>query len=57
MPARLKSKAVNYGMLATLVLSVLAAVVHLKKLHVLAGILFLGFFGAHFFERKQFMFA
>jgi len=47
----------NMGMLASLVLSITAALIHLKKFHVLAGALFLLFFGNHFYERKRFFFA
>lgn len=49
--------AVNLGMLASLVTSMLGIILGLKKLHVAAGILFLAFFGIHIFERRRAMFA
>ena len=52
-----KKAAVNLGMLATLVTSMLGIIFGLKKLHVAAGILFLAVFGIHIFERRQAMFA
>ncbi len=55
-PARVKRNLTNFGMLAALLLSVAAALFDLKKLHILAGIVFLAFFGAHFFERKEYLF-
>ncbi|WP_298433577.1 heavy-metal-associated domain-containing protein [Geobacter sp.] len=56
-PAKVKRKATNFGMLAALLLSVAAAIFDLKKLHILAGIVFLALFGVHFFERKEYLFA
>jgi hypothetical protein len=52
-----KKAAVNLGMLATLVTSMLGIIFGLKKLHVAAGILFLAVFGIHIFERRRAMFA
>jgi copper chaperone CopZ len=56
-PERAKRIAVNAGMLGSLVLSIAAAIIDLKKLHILAGVIFLAFFGFHVFERKEFLFA
>lgn len=56
-PARVKRNVTNFGMLAALLLSVAAAIFDLKKLHILAGIVFLALFGVHFFERKEYLFA
>lgn len=56
-PPRVKRQAVNIGMLASLALSLAAAIVHLKKLHVLAGILFVALFGDHIYERRRMLFA
>lgn len=53
----LRKRVVNYGMLAALALSVGAAIIHFKKLHVLAGILFLALFGDHIYQRRGQMFA
>lgn len=55
-PAGRKS-AVNMGMLASLLTSVIGIMLGLKKLHVGAGILFLAFFGIHFFKRRRAVFA
>lgn len=55
LPAR--KAAVNMGMLATLVTSMIGIMIGLKKLHVAAGVIFLAFFGIHFFERRRAMFA
>lgn len=52
-----KKAAVNLGMLAALVTSMLGIMFGLKKLHVAAGVLFLAFFGIHLFERRRAMFA
>ena len=52
-----KKKAVNLGMLASLVTSMLGIIFGLKKLHVAAGVLFLAVFGVHIFERRRVMFA
>lgn len=56
-PAKVKRNVANFGMLAALLLSVAAAIFDLKKLHILAGIVFLALFGVHFFERKEYLFA
>ncbi|SNB45504.1 hypothetical protein [Geobacter sp. DSM 9736] len=55
-PARVKRNIANLGMLASLVLSVAAAIFDLKKLHILAGIIFLALFGVHVFERKEYVY-
>lgn len=57
LPAAVKKRVVNIGMLASLLLSVAAAILDFKKLHVLAGILFLALFGDHLYMRKEHMFA
>lgn len=55
--AKMRKNAVNSGMLASLLISMIGIMVGLKKLHVAAGILFLGIFGIHIFERRRAMFA
>lgn len=55
--APLRRNAVNYGMLASLLTSMVGILVGLKKLHYAAGALFLAFFGIHLFERRRAMFA
>ena len=58
MPSVMKRRIMNnIGMLASLALSLGAAVFYLKKLHVLAGIVFVALFGIHLFERRQQVFA
>lgn len=54
---RVKRIAVNVGMLASLVVSLAAAMLGLKKLHILAGVIYLAIFGTHLFERRRFLFA
>lgn len=54
-PARVKRNVTNIGMLGALLLSVVAAIFDLKKLHILAGIVFLALFGVHVFERKEYL--
>lgn len=53
----LKKRVINIGMLASLLLSVAAAVFHFKKLHVLTGIVFLALFGDHYYQRRSLMFS
>lgn len=53
---KMKRKAVNIGMLSALVLSLAALLFHLKKLHYLAGIVFVALFGDHLYERRQLLF-
>lgn len=55
-PKRLKRNITNIGMLAALLLSMIGAVFHFKKLHVLTGIIFLALFGDHFYERRELLF-
>jgi len=55
LPAR--KATVNMGMLASLVTSMIGIMIGLKKLHFAAGMIFLAFFGIHFFERRRAMFA
>jgi len=58
MPSVMKRRVVNnIGMLASLALSLAAVIFHLKKIHVLAGIVFVALFGVHLFERRQQVFA
>ncbi len=52
-----RRKVVNIGMLASLLLSVAAAILDFKKLHILSGVVFLALFGDHLFQRKEQMFA
>lgn len=40
-------KAVNTGMLASLMISLIGAAFDIKKLHITTGIIFLGFLGSH----------
>ncbi len=47
----------NIGMLSSLLVSVVAALFDLKKLHILSGVLFLLLFGEHFYQRRARMFA
>lgn len=54
-PAKVKRNVANIGMLGALLLSVAAAIFDLKKLHILAGIVFLALFGSHVFERKEYL--
>lgn len=56
-PPAVRRKVVNLGMLASLALSVAAAIFDFKKLHIFAGIVFLALFGDHFFQRREAMFA
>lgn len=56
-PPAVKRKVINIGMLASLALSLFAAILDLKKLHILAGIVFVALFGDHLFERRQMIFA
>lgn len=55
--APMRRRAVNLGMLASLLISMVGIMIGLKKLHYAAGILFLAIFGIHVFERRQAMFA
>ena len=56
-PPATKKRLVNIGMLASLALSLAAAIFGFKKLHVLAGIVFVVLFGDHFYQKKEAMFA
>ena len=47
----------NIGMLASLALSMGAALFGLKKLHIISGIVFLFLFGDHFYQRRARVFA
>lgn len=42
----------NIGMLASLTLSLLAALFSFKKLHILSGLVFVALFGEHFYQRR-----
>lgn len=57
LPARLQRRIKMIGMLASLLLSVAAAALDLKKLHILAGVVFLALFGDHLYERRGMLFA
>ena len=52
-----RKSAVNLGMLASLVTSMLGILFGLKKLHYAAGMIFLALFGIHFFKRRHAVFA
>lgn len=52
-----RKSAVNLGMLASLVTSMLGIMFGLKKLHYAAGMIFLALFGIHFFKRRRAVFA
>lgn len=52
-----RRSAVNLGMLASLVTSMLGIMFGLKKLHYAAGVIFLALFGIHFFKRRRAVFA
>lgn len=56
-PPGAKRRLVNLGMLASLALSLAAAVFGMKKLHILAGIVFVALFGDHFYQKRDAMFA
>jgi len=56
-PPGAKRNLVNIGMLASLALSLAAAVFGMKKLHILAGIIFVALFGDHFYQKRDVMFA
>lgn len=53
----MKRVAANIGMLASLGFSMLAAVLHLKKLHIITGIIFLLLVGDHCLDKKERLFA
>lgn len=53
----LRRTLVNFGMLASLVISVGLAFLDLKKLHILTGVVFMLLFGDHFYQRRGHMFA
>ena len=56
-PPGAKRRMVNIGMLASLAVSLAAAIFGLKKLHILTGIIFVALFGDHFYQKKEAMFA
>lgn len=51
--APMRKNAVNLGMLASLLISMVGVLIGLKKLHYAVGMLFLGFAGIHVFERRR----
>lgn len=55
--AAVKRQAVNLGMLAALLASLAGAALGAKALHIIAGLVFVGFFGLHFFDKKHFLFS
>jgi len=56
-PPGVKRRLVNLGMLTSLALSLAAAVFGFKKLHILAGIVFVALFGDHFYQKRAVLFA
>ncbi len=56
-PPGAKRRLVNLGMLVSLALSLAAAVFGFKKLHILAGIVFVALFGDHFYQKREVLFA
>ncbi len=56
-PPGFRKAAVNIGMLASISFSLVAIIFHLKKLHVLTGIIFVALMGDHVLERRQRIFA
>jgi len=56
-PPGIRKAAVNIGMLASMSFSLLAIIFHLKKLHVVTGIIFVALMGDHVLERRQRIFA
>lgn len=56
-PAAIKRKALNVGMLLSLILSVGAAVVCLKKLHIALGIIFTALAAQHTYQRRRLILA
>ena len=55
--AAVRRQAVNFGMLAALLASLAGAALGAKALHIIAGLVFVGFFGLHFFDKKHFLFS
>ena len=55
--ATVKRQAINLGMLAALLASLAGAALGAKALHIIAGLVFVGFFGLHFLDKKHFIFS
>ena len=55
--AAVRRQAVNLGMLAALLASLAGAALGAKALHIIAGLVFVGFFGLHFLDKKHFIFS
>jgi hypothetical protein len=55
--AAVRRQAVNLGMLAALLVSLAGAALGAKALHIIAGFVFVGFFGLHFLDKKHFIFS
>lgn len=55
--AAVRRQAVNLGMLAALLASLAGAALGAKALHIIAGLVFVGFFGLHFLDKKHFLFS
>jgi hypothetical protein len=55
--AAVRRQAVNLGMLAALLASLAGAALGAKALHIIAGLMFVGFFGLHFLDKKHFIFS
>lgn len=51
-----KRKLLNYGMMITMVLTGAGAALHMKKLHALAGFLFMGIAGLHMVDKQNTLF-
>jgi hypothetical protein len=50
---RVRRQAVNLGMLAALLVSMAGAVLDAKTLHIVAGLVFLGIFAIHLFDKRR----
>lgn len=51
-----KQRIIKIGMLSSLALNLIAAVLDAKALHITAGIIFLGFLGSHLIKRRRLIF-
>lgn len=52
----IRRRAVNLGMLAMLLVSMAGAVLDAKSLHIISGVLFLGIFAIHLFDKRRSLF-
>lgn len=55
--ATIRRRAVNLGMLASLLVSLLGAALGAKTLHIVAGIIFVAVAGVHHYDKRQALFA